>query len=322
MTNFDFLKQGAMLAPMAGVTDMPFRILCHEMGCPMAVSEMVSAKGYLLSPRDNRAQRELLAVSEAEEGAVALQLFGSEPDVMARAAEELTRDHRYAMLDINMGCPVPKIVGNGEGSALMKNPELAAQIVREVSAASHVPVTVKMRLGFEAGSETCLTLGPLLERAGAAMITLHARTRSQFYEGRADWAMIGRLKERVSIPVVGNGDVTSWQDAARMIEETGCDGVAVGRAAQGNPWIFEQIRDGMAGRPVREIPPEEKLAVVLRHVNMLAELKGESIAVREMRRHVVCYVRGMRDAAKLRTQVNSILTIEALEEALTTFMLK
>jgi len=322
MTNFDFLKQGAMLAPMAGVTDMPFRILCHEMGCPMAVSEMVSAKGYILSPKDNRAQRELLAVSEAEEGAVALQLFGSEPDIMARAAEELTRDHRYAMLDINMGCPVPKIVGNGEGSALMKNPELAAQIVRETAAASHVPVTVKMRLGFEAGSESCLELGPLLERAGAAMITLHARTRSQFYEGRADWSVIRKLKERVSIPVVGNGDVTSWQDAARMIEETACDGVAVGRAAQGNPWIFEQIRDGMAGRSVREIPPEEKLAVVLRHVNMLAQLKGEHIAVREMRRHVVCYVRGMRDAAKLRTQVNSILTIKELERALTVFMLK
>ena len=322
MTDFRFLKQGAMLAPMAGVTDMPFRVLCHEMGCPMAVSEMVSAKGYILSPKDNRAQRELLSVSEQEEGAVALQLFGSEPDIMARAAEELTRDHRYAMLDINMGCPVPKIVGNGEGSALMKSPKLAARIVHEVAAASHVPVTVKMRLGFDAGSETCLELGPLLEHAGAAMITLHARTRSQFYEGRANWMLIGRLKERVSIPVVGNGDVTCWQDATRMLEETGCDGVAVGRAAQGNPWIFEQIRDGMAGRPVREIPPEEKLSVVLRHVNMLAALKGESIAVREMRRHVVCYVRGMRDAAKLRTKVNSILTIEALEEALTTFMLK
>ncbi|MBR5561263.1 MAG: tRNA dihydrouridine synthase DusB [Clostridia bacterium] len=322
MTDFDFLKRGAMLAPMAGVTDMPFRILCHEMGCPMAVSEMVSAKGYILSPKDNRAQRELLAVSEAEEGAVALQLFGSEPDIMARVAQELTQDGRYAMLDINMGCPVPKIVGNGEGSALMKNPELAATIVREVVAVSHVPVTVKMRLGFEAGSESCLELGPLLERAGASMITLHARTRSQFYEGRADWSVIRKLKERVAIPVVGNGDVTSWQDAARMIEETGCDGVAVGRAAQGNPWIFEQIRDGMAGKTVREIPPEEKLAVVLRHVNMLAELKGENIAVREMRRHVVCYVRGMRDAAKLRTKVNSMLTIRELEEALTSFMLK
>lgn len=310
-----------MLAPMAGVTDMPFRVLCHEMGCPMAVSEMVSAKGYVLAPKDNRASRELLAVAPEEEGAVILQLFGHEPDIMAGAAEELTRDGRYAMLDINMGCPVPKIVGNGEGSALMKNTQLASDIVREVSAASHVPVTVKMRLGFEAGSEAYLELGPALERAGAAMITLHARTRSQYYEGHADWRAIKKLKERVSIPVVGNGDVASWQDAMRMIEETGCDGVAIGRAAQGNPWIFEQIRDGMSGRPVRRIPAKEKLDVLLRHVHMLADMKGEAVAVREMRRHVVCYVKGMRDAAKVRTKVNSVLTIDALEEALTAFML-
>ena len=317
-----FLRRGAMLAPMAGVTDMPFRVLCHEMGCPMAVSEMVSAKGYILSPKGNRAQRELLAVDEREEGAVALQLFGSEPEIMARAAAELTQDGRFAMLDINMGCPVPKIVGNGEGSALMKNPQLAAQIVREMVAASHVPVTVKMRLGFEAGSETYLTLGPLLEEAGASMITLHARTRSQFYEGHADWSAIRALKERVSIPVVGNGDVTCWQDAVRMMEQTRCDGVAVGRAAQGNPWIFEQIRDGMAGRPVREIPAGEKLEVLMRHARMLSALKGEAVAVREMRRHVVCYVRGMRDAARVRTQVNSILTLEALEQTLSAFMLR
>lgn len=321
-TDFGFLTRGAMLAPMAGVTDMPFRVLCHELGCPMAVSEMVSAKGYLLSPRDSRAARELLAVAPQEAGAVALQLFGSEPEIMARAAEELTATGRYALLDVNMGCPVPKIVGNGEGSALMRTPELAAEIVRELAAASHVPVTVKMRLGFEPGSETYLTLGPMLERAGAAMITLHARTRSQFYEGHADWDAIRRLKQRVSIPVVGNGDVTNWQDAQRMLETTGCDGVAVGRAAQGNPWIFEQIRDGMAGRPLREVLPEEKLSVLLRHAGMLAELKGESVAVREMRRHVVCYVRGMRGAAKLRTQVNGILTLDALEETLSGFMLR
>ena len=321
MTNFDFLKHGAMLAPMAGVTDMPFRVLCHEMGCPMAVSEMVSAKGYVLAPKDNRASRELLAVAPEEEGAVILQIFGHEPGIMAQAAEELTREGRYAMLDINMGCPVPKIVGNGEGSALMQNPALAAQIVREVSSASHVPVTVKMRMGFEAGSETCLELGPMVEKAGAAMITLHARTRSQYYEGRADWHAIRKLKERVTIPVVGNGDVASWQDAMRMMEETGCDGVAVGRAAQGNPWIFEQIRDGMQGRQARMIPAKEKLDVLLRHVYMLAEMKGEAVAVREMRRHVVCYVKGMRDAAKIRTQVNSILTINDLDEALTAFML-
>ena len=321
MDGFDFLKQGAMLAPMAVVTDMPFRVLCREMGCAMAVSEMVSAKGYLLAPRDSRAARELLSVAPQEEGAVALQLFGHEGDIMARAAEELTRTGRYALLDINMGCPVPKIVGNGEGSALMREPVHAAEIVRDVVQASHVPVTVKMRLGFEPGSETYLLLGQLVEESGAAMITLHARTRSQYYEGHADWSAIKKLKERVSIPVVGNGDVTCAADALRMLETTGCDGVAVGRAAQGNPWIFEQIRDAMAGRPVREISPREKLDVAMRHARMLAALKGEPVAVREMRRHIVCYVRGMRDAARLRTKVNTLTTLEQLEEALTAFML-
>lgn len=320
MSGFDFLKQGAMLAPMAGVTDMPFRVLCHEMGCPMATSEMLSAKGYLLSR--NRATAELLAVSPEEEGAVALQIFGHEAEFMARAAEELTRTGRYAFLDINMGCPVPKIVGNGEGSALMRDPVHASEIVRAVVRASHVPVTVKMRLGFEAGSEAYLLLGQLVEESGAAMITLHARTRSQFYEGHADWNAIGKLKARVNIPVVGNGDITCAQDALRMVEQTGCDGVAVGRAAQGNPWIFEQIRDAFAGRSVREPEPEEKLRVLMRHARALAELKGEEIAVKEMRRHVVCYVKGMRDAARLRTQVNQVIALEQLESLMTSFFLR
>ena len=280
--NFDFLNRGAMLAPMAGVTDMPFRVLCHEMGCPMAVSEMVSAKGYLLAPKDNRATRELLSVDERERGAVALQLFGHEPEIMARAAE----------------------------------------IVAAVAKASHVPVTVKMRLGFEAGSETYLLLGQLAQESGAQMITLHARTRSQFYEGRADWSAIGKLKRRVSIPVVGNGDVTCWQDALRMREETGCDGVAVGRAAQGNPWIFRQIADAMAGKAAVEPTNEEKFDVLRRHLHALAQLKGEAVAVREMRRHIVCYVRGMRDAARLRVKVNAITDIGEMEEALKAFMLE
>lgn len=321
MNQMKFLKQGALLAPMAGVTDMPFRLICHEMGCPMATSEMLSAKGFLLAPRDSRAVRELTAVSPGEEGAVALQIFGHEPAIMAQAAEKLTRDGRFAMLDINMGCPVPKIVGNGEGSALMKNPDLAAQIVREVVRASYVPVSVKMRLGFDAGSEACLALAPMVEEAGAAMITLHARTRSQFYEGHADWRMIARLKKCVSIPVVGNGDIVCAQDAVRMIDETGCDGVAVGRGAQGNPWIFEQIRDVFAGKAIREIQPKEKLEVLMRHARMLAQLKCEEIAVKEMRRHVVCYVKGMRDAARVRTKVNAIATLDALEELMHDFIL-
>jgi len=314
------LKSGAMLAPMAGVTDMPYRVLCLEAGCPMAVSEMVSAKGYLLAPKNGRAAHDLLSVDPAEKGKMALQIFGHEPDIMARAAEELTRTGQYAMLDINMGCPVPKIVGNGEGSALMKNPELAETIVRETAAAAHVPVTVKMRLGFDAGSESYLDLGQRVERAGAAMITLHARTRSQFYEGHADWNAIRKLKERVSLPVVGNGDVTCAKDMLRMMEETGCDGVAIGRAAQGNPWIFEQAARVMAGMPEREISSQEKLDMILKHASMLAGFKGEYVAVREMRRHIVCYVRGMRDAAKLRTRVNQIDTMDMLARTITEFM--
>ena len=319
MNGFDFLSRGALLAPMAGVTDMPFRVICHEMGCPMATSEMVSAKGFLLAPKGNRAAAQLLAVDPREEGAVALQLFGHEPDVMARAAEILTRDGRYAMLDINMGCPVPKIVGNGEGSALMRDPVQAAGIIGAVAKASHVPVTVKMRLGFEPGSEAYLLLGQLAQESGAAMITLHARTRSQFYEGHADWSAIRRLKRRVSIPVVGNGDVSCAQDALRMLEETGCDGVAVGRAAQGNPWIFAQIRDALAGKPIVEPEPEEKLAVLMRHARDLAALKGEAVAVREMRRHVVCYVRGMSGAARVRTRVNEALMLDQLERLMEDF---
>ena len=319
MNGFDFLSKGALLAPMAGVTDMPFRVICHEMGCPMATSEMVSAKGFLLAPKGNRATAQLLAVSPREEGAVALQLFGHEPEIMARAAEALTRDGRYAMLDINMGCPVPKIVGNGEGSALMRDPVQAAQIVKAVAQASHVPVSVKMRLGFEAGSESYLLLGQLAQESGAAMITLHARTRSQFYEGRADWSAIRRLRERVDIPVVGNGDVAGAQDALRMLEETGCAGVAVGRAAQGNPWIFAQIRDALDGRPVTEPAPEEKLAVLMRHACELADLKGEDVAVREMRRHVVCYVKGMPGAARVRTRVNEVVSLAQLGALMTDF---
>ena len=315
--NFDFLNRGAMLAPMAGVTDMPFRVLCHEMGCPMAVSEMVSAKGYLLAPKDNRATRELLSVDERERGAVALQLFGHEPEIMARAAEELTRDGRYALLDINMGCPVPKIVGNGEGSALMKEPVRAAEIVAAVAKASHVPVTVKMRLGFEAGSETYLLLGQLVQESGAQMITLHARTRSQFYEGRADWSAIGKLKRRVSIPVVGNGDVTCWQDALRMREETGCDGVAVGRAAQGNPWIFREILAALEDREIPARPNHRELyEMILRHAQLSCTYKGEYITVREMRKHLAWYTTGLPHAAALRRQINSMETMEELMEGM------
>ena len=308
------------LAPMAGVTDAATRVLCFEQGAAWAVSEMLSAKGWVFSGRKNRNAAELLTRFPGE-SATGLQLFGREPEYIARAARELEGEG-FAFIDLNFGCPAPKIVGNGEGSALMKEPVRAAEIVAAVAKASHVPVTVKMRLGFEAGSETYLLLGQLAQESGAQMITLHARTRSQFYEGRADWSAIGKLKRRVSIPVVGNGDVTCWQDALRMREETGCDGVAVGRAAQGNPWIFRQIADAMAGKAAVEPTNEEKFDVLRRHLHALAQLKGEAVAVREMRRHIVCYVRGMRDAARLRVRVNAITDIGEMESALRAFMLE
>ena len=305
------------LAPMAGTADYAFRSICRSLGADIVCSEMVSAKAMLYGDRKSAE----LAFLRDDERPAGIQLFGSEPDVMAKAAERVAV-YRPLYIDINMGCPVHKVFANGEGSALMKEPVRAAEIVAAVAKASHVPVTVKMRLGFEAGSETYLLLGQLAQESGAQTITLHARTRSQFYEGRADWSAIGKLKRRVSIPVVGNGDVTCWQDALRMREETGCDGVAVGRAAQGNPWIFRQIADAMAGKAAVEPTNEEKFDVLRRHLHALAQLKGEAVAVREIRRHIVCYVRGMRDAARLRVRVNAITDIGEMESALRAFMLE
>ena len=311
------IENQIVIAPMAGVSNLAFRELAKQFGAGLIYTEMVSDKAICYN---NKKTKDMTYVSEHEHP-LSMQLFGYEVDSMVTAAKFLDNETTCDIIDINMGCPVKKVVSCGSGSAMMKTPDLAEEIVRAVVAAVKKPVTVKIRAGWDDDSINCVEFAKRMERAGASAIAVHPRTRKQFYEGKSNWDLIRQVKEAVSIPVIGNGDVTSWQDAMRMIEETGCDGVAVGRAAQGNPWIFEQIRDGMAGREVRRIPAEEKLAVVLRHARMLAELKGEGVAVREMRRHVVCYVRGMRDAAKLRTKVNAILTMEALEAALTAFML-
>lgn len=299
-----------LLAPMAGVTDFPFRLLCHEQDCALSYLEMVSAKGYLLTPPGNRSYRDLLLTTRAE-SPVALQLFGCEPELMGEAAHRLTQDGRYALLDINMGCPAPKIVNGGEGSALTRDPVLAQRIAREVVRRSHVPVTVKIRKGWDAQSETYLEMGKRLEDAGVCAVTLHGRTRQQFYEGHADWESIARLKEALSIPIIGNGDVHDAADAQRMMDETGCDAVMVGRGAMGNPWLF-------AGRD--DVSPEERMAMILRHTRMLIALKREDVAVREMRKHVAWYVRGLHGAAKVRTQVNRISDMESLEKTLAEFV--
>lgn len=299
------LEGNVFLAPMAGVTDFPFRLLCREMGCALAFTEMVSAKGMLLAPPGNRAARELLLTSP-QEGPVALQLFGREPQTVAEAARRLAGDGRFCLVDLNMGCPAPKIAGSGEGSGLLREPDLAVRVAEAVVRASPVPVTVKLRTGWDEDSLVYEELGRRLQEVGVSALTLHARTRRQFYAGRADWDAIARLKRAVSIPVIGNGDVTCLQDARRMMEQTGCDAAMIGRAAMGNPWVF-------AGR---DPSPRERVEGALRHARMLMAFKGEAVAMREMRGHVACYVRGLHGAARIRERVNAASTYAQLSECL------
>ena len=299
------LEGNVFLAPMAGVTDFPFRLLCREMGCALAFTEMVSAKGMLLAPPGNRAARELLLTSP-QEGPVALQLFGREPQTVAEAARRLAGDGRFCLVDLNMGCPAPKIAGSGEGSGLLREPDLAVRVAEAVVCASPVPVTVKLRTGWDEDSLVYEELGRRLQEVGVSALTLHARTRRQFYAGRADWDAIARLKRAVSIPVIGNGDVTCLQDARRMMEQTGCDAAMIGRAAMGNPWVF-------AGR---DPSPRERVEGALRHARMLMAFKGEAVAMREMRGHVACYVRGLHGAARIRERTNAASTYAQLRECL------
>lgn len=300
-----------VLAPMAGVTDQVFRILCREMGAGLVATEMVSAKAITYHNKNT----ESLMVTCEEERPVSLQLFGSEPDVMAEAAA-MIESRPFDVLDINMGCPVPKIVNNGEGSALLPQPELAWEIVRRVAGAVKKPVTVKMRIGFENRPVDIVRFAQGLEEAGAAAIAVHGRSRQQYYSGKADWDAIRRVKESVKIPVIGNGDVDSGEAAVRMMEETGCDAVMIGRAARGNPWIFREVREALNRKGGYGTRPsaEEVRSMILRHARMLSELKGERTAMREMRKHIAWYTAGMPHSAALRRAANTVETLADIEK--------
>ncbi len=313
----DLLKNfgaGAALAPMAGVTDMPMRLLCFEQGAAWAVTEMVSAKGYMLAPENTRAIEELLRRSE-DEGPLGLQLFGKEPEYMEQAVEKLS-GKGFAFIDINMGCPAHRIVGNGEGSALMKTPDLAGKLIEAAVKASEVPVTVKMRAGWDEEHINAVELAVIAQQAGASAITVHPRTRVQQYSGHSDWSVIRDVKKAVDIPVIGNGDVTNADEYERMIRETGCDAVAIGRGAQGNPWIFAEILARVEGRAWKAPTVREKIDTALRHGRMQAEYIGGYAAAREMRKHLIWYLQGMSGCTRVRQQLARITDMNALESLL------
>ena len=306
------LDNNVFLAPMAGVTDLPFRLLCREQGAGMSVTEMVSAKAILYK---NKNTKELLAV-DPKEGPVSVQLFGSDPQIMADIAAQI-EDGPYVAIDVNMGCPVPKIVNNHEGSALMKDPAQAEKVLSAMVKAVKKPVTVKIRKGFNEESANAVEIAKILEDCGVAAIAVHGRTRAQFYSGKADWDIIRRVKEAVSIPVIGNGDVTDAASAEALVEQTGCDGIMIGRGAEGNPWIFKQILHYMqTGETLARPTQHEVKEMMLRHARMQVEYKGGAIGIREMRKHVAWYTAGFPHSAKLRAAINQVESLQALEQML------
>ncbi len=307
------LENRYILGPMAGVTDLPFRLLCREQGAGLLCMEMVSAKAIYYNNRNTESLLEI----HPDEKPVSLQFFGSDPKIMSEMAKRI-EERPFAILDINMGCPVPKVVKNGEGSALMKNPKLVYEIVSAIVKAIDKPVTVKIRKGFDDDHVNAVEIAKIIEEAGAAAVAVHGRTREQYYSGKADWDIIRQVKDAVSIPVIGNGDVTSPQKADELVKQTGCDGIMIARGAQGNPWIFSEM---IHWEETGELPPrpdkDEVREMMLRHARLQLEYKGEFSGIREMRKHVAWYTKGLKGAARLREKVNAVESLEELENLLT-----
>ena len=302
------LDNRVFLSPMAGVTDLPFRLICKQKGCGMLYTEMINAKALCYNDENTKKMTKI----EDEEHPIAIQIFGSEPEYMGRAAEILN-SHPNEILDINMGCPAPKVIKNGDGSALMKNPKLAEEVMRAVVENSKKPVTLKIRKGWDDNSVNAVEIAKIAEQAGISAVAIHGRTRDQYYSGKADWDIIKEIKESISIPVIGNGDVFEIDDAINMLEKTNCDAIMIGRCAQGNPWIFKRINHYMQTGEILPNPTaEEKINTAIEHMKLAVAEHGEYVAVREMRKHIGWYIKGLKNSARFRDEINKLTDCESV----------
>ena len=310
------LKNKVFLSPMAGVTDLPFRLICKEQNCGMLYTEMINGKALCY---DDENTKKMLKI-EDEEHPVAVQIFGSDPEFMGRAAE-IMNAYPNEILDINMGCPAPKVVKNGDGSALMRNPKLAEEVLKSVVKNSTKPVTLKIRKGWDDNSVNAVEIAKIAEASGISALAIHGRTREQYYSGKADWDIITEIKNAINIPVIGNGDVFTVEDARNMLDKTGCDAIMIGRAAQGNPWIFKRINHYMeTGEILPEPTLEEKINTAVKHLNLAVREHGEYVAVREMRKHIAWYLKGLKGSAKVRDEINKITSYEEVVSRLNEYM--